>query len=150
VYCGSGEGSEPSFRDAAVALGHTLAIHKKRLVYGGGSKGLMGFIAQAVLEKGGEVLGFIPDWLVGKEGRLEGATQIVVKDMHERKQKMYDAADAFVALPGGIGTLEELIEQLTWKQLGRHTKPIVVFDIDGFWEPLMALLENMSQRKFIN
>jgi len=150
VYCASGDGSRDSAITAARALGKILAENGIRLVYGGGSKGLMGFIAQSVLDNGGEVLGFIPEWLIVKEGRLEGATQISVKDMHERKQRMFEAADAFIALPGGIGTLEELVEQLTWKQLGRHKKPIVLFDIDGFWDPLLALLDNMSEWKYIN
>ena len=120
------------------------------LVYGGGGLGLMGELARSVLAHGGRVTGIIPAFLSKKERMLRDVTElIVVDDMHQRKKLMFDKSDAFVALPGGIGTLEELVEQLTWAQLGRHTKPIVLVNIDSFWEPLLALLRHMSEEAFI-
>jgi uncharacterized protein (TIGR00730 family) len=120
------------------------------LVYGGGGLGLMGELARSVLAHGGRVTGIIPAFLSKKERMLRDVTElIVVDDMHQRKKLMFDKSDAFVALPGGIGTLEELVEQLTWAQLGRHTKPIVLVNIDGFWEPLLALLRHMHEEAFI-
>jgi uncharacterized protein (TIGR00730 family) len=120
------------------------------LVYGGGGLGLMGELARAVLAHGGRVTGIIPAFLSKRERMLRDVTElIVVDDMHQRKKLMFDKSDAFVALPGGIGTLEELVEQLTWAQLGRHTKPIVLVNIDSFWEPLLALLRHMSEEAFI-
>ena len=120
------------------------------LVYGGGATGLMGAIASSVLASGGRVTGIIPDFLVNREG-LQPEIQecLVVGDMHERKRLMFERADAFVALPGGIGTLEELTEQLTWVQLERHTKPVVIADIGGFWQPLLQLFAHMRERRFI-
>jgi uncharacterized protein (TIGR00730 family) len=121
-----------------------------RLVYGGGRIGLMGEVARAVLEAGGNVTGIIPEFLKARELMLPDAQELhVVKDMHERKQMMFDKADAFIALPGGIGTLEELVEQMTWAQLGRHDKPILIADIKGFWRPLLSLLAHMRQNGFV-
>ena len=150
VYCGSGPGTDPAFIAAARELGRILAENRVRLVYGGGSLGLMGALANSVLDHGGEVIGIIPEFLTNRERMLTRAQEIVVtRDMHERKQIMFERADAFVALPGGIGTLEETIEQMTWKQLGRHRKPIVLANIAGFWDPLCALLDHMKELAFI-
>jgi len=150
VYCGSGPGSDPRFIEAAIALGKILAENRIRLVYGGGSIGLMGALATSVLDHGGTVTGIIPDFLTSRENALTRVQELVVTpDMHERKRLMFERSDAFVALPGGIGTLEELVEQLTWKQLGRHSKSILLANIDGFWEPLLALLAHMRATQFI-
>jgi uncharacterized protein (TIGR00730 family) len=150
VYCGSGHGLNPNYRAAAATLGRTLAENSIGLVYGGGSLGLMGEVAKATLDHGGKVTGIIPDFLMSKEKALEHVTELIVtSDMHERKRLMFERSDAFVALPGGIGTLEELVEQLTWAQLGRHTKPIVVANIDGFWTPFLELLRHMKSDTFI-
>ncbi len=150
VYCGSGKGLNPAYAVAARKLGKALADHNLRLVYGGGSLGLMGEVARATLGGGGKVTGIIPDFLGAREMMLKDVDElIVVESMHVRKQLMFDRADAFVALPGGIGTLEELVEQLTWSQLGRHTKPIVVANIEGFWDPFLKLLEHMKGDTFI-
>jgi len=150
VYCGSGPGNDPAFVKAARELGEVLAANNIGLVYGGGNVGLMGEIAHAVLINGGKVTGIIPDFLVQREhakGNIDNL--IVTRDMHERKRKMFEHADAFVALPGGIGTLEELVEQLTWVQLGRHKKPVLLANIKDFWEPLTALIDHMKRLKFI-
>ena len=150
VYCGSGPGSNPRFIEAAIALGKILAENRIRLVYGGGSIGLMGALATSVLDHGGTVTGIIPDFLTSRENALTRVQELIVTpDMHERKRLMFERSDAFVALPGGVGTLEELVEQLTWKQLGRHTKPILLANVDGFWEPLLALLAHMRATQFI-
>lgn len=150
VYCGSGPGTNPHFVEAAQAFGKALAESGVGLVYGGGSIGLMGAVAASTLEHGGRVTGIIPDFLVKREHAMAGAQEMIVThDMHERKRLMFERSDAFVALPGGIGTLEELVEQLTWQQLGRHSKPILLANIDGFWEPLMDLLAHMRATAFI-
>jgi uncharacterized protein (TIGR00730 family) len=150
VYCGSGPGTNPRFVEAAIALGKALAENGIRLVYGGGSIGLMGAVATSVLDHGGAVTGIIPDFLTARENALTRVQEMIVTpDMHERKRLMFERSDAFVALPGGIGTLEELVEQLTWKQLGRHTKPVLLANIDSFWEPLLALLAHMKATEFI-
>jgi uncharacterized protein (TIGR00730 family) len=150
VYCGSGPGTNPRFIEAAVALGKTLAENGIRLVYGGGSIGLMGAVATSVLDHGGNVTGIIPDFLTIRENALRRVQEMIITpDMHERKRLMFERSDAFVALPGGVGTLEELVEQLTWQQLGRHTKPVLLANIDGFWEPLLALLAHMRETEFI-
>ena len=150
VYCGSGPGSDPRFIEAAIALGKILAENRIRLVYGGGSIGLMGALATSVLDHGGTVTGIIPDFLTSRENALTRVQELIVTpDMHERKRLMFERSDAFVALPGGVGTLEELVEQMTWKQLGRHSKPILLANIDGFWEPLLALLAHMRATQFI-
>lgn len=150
VYCGSGPGSSPHFVEAALALGKIFAENNIRLVYGGGSVGLMGAVAKATLDHGGSVTGIIPDFLRSRENMLTRVQEMIVTpDMHERKRLMFEHSDAFVALPGGVGTLEELVEQMTWQQLGRHTKPVLLANIDGFWEPLIALLSHMRETEFI-
>jgi uncharacterized protein (TIGR00730 family) len=150
VYCGSSAGHDPALIEATRSFGRQLAQAGIGLVYGGGSHGLMGHLARAVLEAGGHVTGIIPDFLVAREKMLEEAQTLhVVADMHTRKQMMFDHSDAFVALPGGIGTLEELVEQLTWVQLQRHAKPVIIADLGGFWAPLLALFDHMRQQGFI-
>jgi uncharacterized protein (TIGR00730 family) len=149
VYCGSGPGSDPAFVQAARTLGAIFADHRIGLVYGGGSVGLMGEIASVVLARGGEVIGIIPAFLENREHANTRGDLIVTRDMHERKQRMFDEADAFVALPGGVGTLEEVVEQMTWAQLGRHKKPILLANIKNFWDPLCALLDHMEELQFI-
>jgi uncharacterized protein (TIGR00730 family) len=150
VYCGSSPGADPDFLIAARRLGELLAKNGIGLVYGGGSVGLMGAVSECVVKHGGHVTGIIPAFLKTKERVQRGAQElIIVPDMHVRKQRMFERADAFVALPGGIGTLEELVEQLTWAQLGRHKKPILILNIKGFWEPLCALLDHMRHLEFI-
>ena len=135
---------------AARNFGEILAKNGIGLVYGGGGDGMMGEVAGAVINNGGEVHGIIPEFLVAREHAHKNVQDLTVtRDMHERKQKMFEMADAFVALPGGIGTLEELVEQLTWAQLGRHRKPVLVANIEGFWEPLCALLDHMRALQFI-
>ena len=150
VYCGSGFGGDPAFAEAAAALGRSLAEAGLGLVYGGGNVGLMGTVAQAVLDAGGHVTGIIPDFLKSRERMLDSIQEtIVVGDMHTRKRLMFERSDAFVALPGGIGTLEELVEQLTWAQLGQHKKPILLLSIADFWTPLLTLLDHMRDQGFI-
>src|SRR3569832_1720048 len=142
VYCGSGPGTNPHFIESAKAFGKALADNGIRLVYGGGSLGIMGAVATSVLDHGGMVTGIIPDFLKLRESALKRVQEMIVTpDMHERLCLLFEHADAFVALPGGIGTLEELVEQLTWQQLGRHTKPVLLANIDNFWEPLLALVK---------
>ena len=154
VYCGSSPGDDPSFSANAYRLGETIAGAGLRLVYGGGTKGLMGAVAQGVMDRGGKVMGIIPEFLMSKEatekalGKLDEL--VVTEDMHERKHRMFEEADAFVTLPGGIGTLEEVIEIMTWAQLGRHEKPIVLANFSGFWDPLISLLDHMRSAEFIH
>ncbi len=150
VYCGSGFGGDPAFRDAARALGTALAQAGMALVYGGGDVGLMGTVARAALEAGGHVTGIIPGFLQARESMLADVQEtVVVPDMHTRKRLMFERADAFVTLPGGVGTLEELVEQLTWAQLGRHRKPVVLVSVADFWAPLIALFAHMRAHGFI-
>ena len=150
VYCGSGPGTNPHFEQAAIELGKVFAENDIRLVYGGGSIGLMGAVAKSTLDHGGKVTGIIPDFLRARENALTRVQEMIVTpDMHERTRLMFERSDAFVALPGGIGTLEELVEQLTWQQLGRHSKPVLLANIDNFWEPLLALLAHMRSTAFI-
>jgi uncharacterized protein (TIGR00730 family) len=150
VYCGSGTGENPAFAKGARALGRALAKAGIGLVYGGGSLGLMGEIARSVIRHGGHVTGIIPGFLSQRELMLKEAHEmIVVEDMHQRKHLMFTKSDAFVALSGGLGTLEELVEQLTWSQLGQHTKPIVLVNLEGYWDPLLALFERMHEESFI-
>ena len=150
VYCGSGPGTDPAFAEAAAALGREMAANGIGLVYGGGNIGLMGIVAGAVLDHGGHVTGIIPEFLKTRERMLDDVQEtLVVPDMHTRKRLMFERADAFVALPGGIGTLEELVEQMTWSQLGRHRKPILLVSINGFWRPLLALFEHMRESGFL-
>jgi len=150
VYCGSSVGADPAFLAAARGFGQILGRERVRLVYGGGGIGLMGALAHAAMDAGGEVTGIIPEFLVAREHAYEGARDVVVtRDMHERKRTMFERADAFVALPGGIGTLEELVEQLSWLQLGQHRKPVLALNINGFWNPLLALLDHMRAKALL-
>ena len=150
VYCGSGPGRDPAYVDGARTLGRALAANGIGLVYGGGSSGLRCEVARATLAGGGYVTGIIPGFLCERElGLKETSEYIVTDDMHQRKQLMFERADAFIALPGGVGTLEELVEQLTWAQLGRHSKPIVIANINDFWTPFLHLLAHMREDLFI-
>ena len=150
VFCGSGPGRNPAYVAAAQKLGRAMAEAGIRLIYGGGSLGLMGEVARSVLQHGGKVTGIIPSFLSEKERMLRDVDELIItKDMHERKRLMFERSDAFVALPGGIGTLEELVEQLTWSQLGQHDKPIILANIDRFWEPFRSLLAHMREDQFI-
>jgi uncharacterized protein (TIGR00730 family) len=150
VYCGSSLGSNPAFAEAADQLGLAIAGMGARLVFGGGGRGLMGRVARATMAAGGEVVGIIPRFLLEREeATLEWSELVVVDDMHQRKQMMFERADAFVALPGGVGTLEELVEQLTWVQLDRHKKPVLIADVAGFWRPLLSLMAHMRMSEFI-
>jgi uncharacterized protein (TIGR00730 family) len=150
VYCGSSAGTDPAFIEAARAFGKILALNGVRLIYGGGSIGLMGALADAVLENGGTATGIIPEFLTRKERPRRLAQELIVtRDMHERKRTMFERADGFVALPGGIGTLEEVVEQLTWAQLGQHKKPILIANIAGYWDPLLTLVAHMREQQFL-
>jgi uncharacterized protein (TIGR00730 family) len=145
VFCGSSLPADPGYRDAARALGTLIARRGITLVYGGGSVGLMGELADTALGHGGRVIGVIPAGLFAREVNHTGLTELhEVASMHERKQLMYDRSDGFIALPGGLGTLEELAEVATWSQLGLHSKPLVLLDVDRFWEPLVAQLDRMT------
>lgn len=150
VYCGSGKGLNPRFAEAARILGKSMAEAGIGLVYGGGSNGLMGEVARSVLAHGGHVTGIMPENLIEIEPPLREVQELrLVASLHERKWQMFQRSDAFVALPGGIGTLEELVEQLTWVQLGHHRKPVVIVNIDGYWEPLLKLFQAMREETFI-
>src|SRR5215468_9251825 len=150
VYCGSGPGTDPAFIESARAFGAILAKNGVGLVFGGGAVGMMGAIAKSVLDHGGTVTGIIPEFLVAREHAMRGTDNLIVtRDMHERKRKMFEMADAFVAMPGGVGTLEEIVEQITWVQLGRHRKPVLLANIKGFWDPLCALIDHMRKLEFI-
>ena len=150
VYCGSSIGTRTVYAQQAAALGTRLANEGLALVYGGGNVGLMGIVADAALAAGGEVTGVIPEQLVGWEVAHEGLTRLeIVATMHERKARMFDLSDAFVALPGGFGTLDEMFEMLTWRQLGLGDKPCAFLDVDGYFAPLMAMLDRMLQEGFL-
>lgn len=150
VFCGSGVGSRPEYAAAARALGRQLAERGMGLVYGGASVGLMGMLADAALTAGAEVIGVIPRSMVEREIAHAGLTDLrIVANMHERKATMAELADAFVALPGGIGTLEELFEVWTWAQLGLHRKPVALLDVAGFYEPLTTFLDRAVNERFI-
>ena len=150
VYCGSSPGSNPAFRLAAEALGRTLAQAGCTVVYGGSHAGLMGAVADAALAAGGKVIGVIPDALVSREVAHRGLSELqVVRSMHERKARMNELAEAFVALPGGIGTLDEIIEMFTWTQLGIHRKPCAFLNIDGYYDSLLAFLGGMVTQGFL-
>ena len=154
VYCGSQPGDDPVYRQAARILGRAMAENGIDLIYGGGTKGLMGAVADAVMSNGGKAVGIIPEFLMDKEASRQELGQLtelhVTRDMHERKHMMFERSDAFVTLPGGIGTLEEIVEIMTWAQLGRHTKPMVFANISGFWDPLNALIGHMRDAGFIH
>ena len=150
VYCGSSLGADPMYREVAENLGALLAARGIGLVYGGGNVGLMGIIADAALRAGGEVIGVIPTALMDKELGHTGVTKLhVVTSMHERKQLMADLSDGFIALPGGIGTLEELFEALTWLQLGFHDKPVALLNVAGFYDHLLTFLRHVTSEKFM-
>lgn len=150
VFCGSSPGADPAYAESARTLGATLARENIRLVYGGGHVGIMGELSETVIKNGGKVLGIIPEFLVAREHATEGKGELkIVRDMHERKSLMVMEADAFIALPGGVGTLEELVEQLTWVQLNRHNKPILLANIKGYWDPLITLFQHMLGQKFL-
>ena len=151
VYCGSNAGNKPVYAERAQALGARIAAEGLQLVYGGGNVGLMGIVADAVLAHGGEVVGVIPEQLVQWEVAHKGVTRLeVVANMHERKARMFDLADAFVALPGGFGTLDEMFEMLTWRQLGLGKKPCAFLDVDGFYAPLIGMIDRMVEERFLH
>lgn len=151
VYCGSNAGNKPVYAERAQALGARIAADGLQLVYGGGNVGLMGIVADAVLAHGGEVVGVIPEQLVQWEVAHKGVTRLeVVANMHERKARMFDLADAFVALPGGFGTLDEMFEMLTWRQLGLGKKPCAFLDVDGFYAPLIGMIDRMVEERFLH
>jgi uncharacterized protein (TIGR00730 family) len=151
VYCGANTGAPPQYTAAAEALGRDMARHDVRLVYGGGSIGLMGVLARAVMEDGGKVTGIIPQFLRDREVMLREVDDLVVTaDMHERKRTMFERSDAFVALPGGIGTLEEVVEMMTWAQLDQHAKPVMIVNIGGFWNPLIEQFQRMMSEGFLH
>lgn len=149
VFCGARFGVDPATRDTAIGLGRLLVAEGITLVYGGGGVGLMGLVANAVLDSGGRAIGIIPNFLLQREAGHPKLTEtVVVETMHERKLQMFERSDAFVVLPGGIGTLEEFFEVLSWRTLGLHSKPIVIIDQGGYWQPLAALLRNVVEGGF--
>jgi len=154
VYCGSSPGRDETYAKAGHLLGRSIARSGLRLIYGGGTKGIMGAVAEGALRAGGKVTGIIPRFLINKEATetaLDRLDELVITDnMHERKHKMFEKSDAFVALPGGIGTVEEIVEIMTWGQLGHHRKPIVFANVKGFWDPMLALLDHMTAEGFIH
>jgi len=149
VYCGSSDAADPEFLSAAKALGELIAADGLRLVYGGGGVGLMGSCARAARDAGGRVLGIIPDFLRGRERPVSDVETVVVQTMHERKMMMFDRSDAFIVLPGGIGTLEEIIELLSWRRLDLHEKPVVFYNPRGFWNPLFHLFDHIIGEKLM-
>jgi uncharacterized protein (TIGR00730 family) len=154
VYCGSSPGRDEIYAKAGTLLGRSIARSGLRLVYGGGTKGIMGAVAEGALKAGGKVTGIIPRFLINKEATetaLDRLDELLITDnMHERKHKMFEKSDAFVALPGGIGTVEEIVEVMTWAQLGHHRKPIVFGNVNGFWDPMLSLLDHMAAEGFIH
>lgn len=151
VYCGSNAGSKPVYAQRAAELGKRLAADGLRLVYGGGNVGLMGTVANAVLEAGGEVTGVIPKQLADWEVAHRGLTTLeIVGSMHERKMRMFELADGFVTLPGGFGTMEEIFEMLTWRQLGIGNKPCAFLDMEGFYAPLIGMIDRMVEERFLH
>ena len=154
VYCGSSPGKGDIYMEAGYQLGRSIAGAGLRLVYGGGNKGIMGAVAKGTMDAGGPVTGIIPRFLMNREATETALTKldetIVTDNMHQRKHAMFEKSDAFVALPGGIGTLEEVIEIMTWAQLGRHRKPIVFGNVSGFWNPMLGLLEHMRGEGFVH
>lgn len=150
VYCGASAGAHSDYAAGAAVLGRALAESGIGLIYGGASIGVMGILARSALDHGGHVTGIIPKFLIDREGMFDDVSELIITEtMHERKQLMFDKADGFVALPGGIGTLEELVEMMTWLQLGQHKKPIVLGNLAGFWDPLIDLLQHMRDESFI-
>ena len=150
VYCGSNTGADPAYAESARALGAALAEAQLKLVYGGGQVGLMGVLADAVIDAGGAVTGVIPDFLHHKEIAHPRVSDMrIVKTMHERKMLMAEAADGFIAMPGGLGTLEELFEMWTWSQLGRHQKPLGLLNVNDYWDQMLAFLDHMQNEGFV-
>ncbi len=150
VYCGSSPGLLPEYLEAATQLGRFLASENVRVIYGGGDVGLMGAVADGAIEAGGKVIGVIPKTLADKEVAHSGLTELyIVTSMHERKMKMAELSDAFIALPGGIGTLEEIFEVFTWTQLGFHTKPCAFLNVAGFFDSLIAFLDQVVEQRFL-
>lgn len=150
VYCGASPGADPAFADAASEVGRLLAASGRTLIFGGGRVGLMGAVADAALSAGGRVIGIIPQALLEKEVAHQGLSELrVVGSMHERKALMADLSDGFLALPGGLGTMEELFEVWTWGQLGLHTKPYALLNVRGFFDPLLAFLDQLVQQRFL-
>jgi uncharacterized protein (TIGR00730 family) len=150
VFCGSSQGNKDIYRSQATLLGQTLAKQNIGLVYGGANVGLMCAVADGVLSEGGKVTGVLPDFLKSKEIAHEGLTELIlVETMHERKTRMNDLCDGVIALPGGFGTLEEFFEMLTWAQLGLHKKPVAILNIDGFYDPLIDLIQTMVDKGFL-
>ncbi|MHC2066634.1 LOG family protein [Bremerella sp. T1] len=151
VFCGSASGSRPVYVEAATKLGQLMAERKLQLVYGGGKVGMMGALADAVLDAGGEVIGVIPGALVDRELAHHGVTDLIIVDsMHQRKAKMAESSDGFLALPGGYGTLEELFEVITWAQLGFHSKPCGLLNVENFFNPLLHMLDQAAQQQFMS
>jgi len=151
VYCGSNAGARPIYTERAIMLGQQLAQHGLTLIYGGGNVGLMGIVADAALEAGGDVIGIIPEQLMGWEVAHKGLTRLeVVANMHERKMRMFDLSDGFIALPGGFGTMDEMFEMLTWRQLGIGDKPCAFLDVDGFYAPIVAMMDRMVEERFLH
>ncbi|MFC4322406.1 LOG family protein [Litchfieldia salsa] len=149
VFCGSSLGTSGEYKEKAIQLGTLLAYKGIELIYGGGNVGIMGELSRAVLENGGRVTGVIPQVIYEKVDHVELTELIVVNNMHERKAKMYDLADGFIALPGGIGTLEELAEVMTWYQIGYHAKPIGIYNVNGYYDSLLTFLEHSIQEGFL-
>ena len=150
IFCGAHDGSEPLYKHSATVLGQRLAREGIGLVYGGGKLGLMGAVADAAIASGGEAIGVIPQALVDYEIAHQGLTELrIVNSMHERKSQMADLADGFVALPGGLGTLEELFEIWTWSQLGYHRKPVAIMNVGGFFDELIQFLDRLVERGFV-
>lgn len=154
VYCGSSPGQDDAYARSGQALGRAIAAAGLRLVYGGGTKGIMGAVADGAIRAGGKVTGIIPRFLISKEATEAALSRldelVITENMHERKHTMFEKSDAFVALPGGIGTVEEIVEIMTWAQLGRHRKPIVFVNVRGFWNPMLALLDHMRAEGFVH
>lgn len=151
VYCGSNAGAKPAYAERATALGRQIADNGLRLIYGGGNVGLMGIVANAVLEAGGTVTGVIPQQLADLEVAHRGLSELqVVGSMHERKMRMFELADGFVALPGGFGTMDEMFEMLTWRQLGIGNKPCAFLDVEAFYSPLIGMIDRMVEERFLH
>jgi uncharacterized protein (TIGR00730 family) len=154
VYCGSSPGRDDVYLKAGNTLGRSIAESGLRLIYGGGTKGIMGAVADGALRAGGKVTGIIPNFLLNKEATESALSRldelIVTENMHERKHMMFEKSDAFVALPGGIGTVEEIVEVMTWAQLGRHRKPIVFVNVKHFWDPMTAMIDHMRAEGFVH
>jgi uncharacterized protein (TIGR00730 family) len=154
VYCGSSSGADAAYVDAGRVLGAAIASAGLRLVYGGGTKGIMGAVAEGAASRGGHILGIIPKFLMNKEApdihRTANAEIVVTETMHQRKHLMFEQSDAFVALPGGIGTVEEIIEMMTWGQLGHHSKPLIFANVLGFWDPMRVMLDHIREQGFLH